>query len=96
MEPSTIFVGISILKGHLNVALHPSEGAQALSNTTTSIATLVTDLEAIHPRVVTLESTGGEKIKVSGAISRRVGRAGSCSFLSLFGSSKRERTTKAT
>ena len=68
MEPSSIIAGINISKAHLNVALHPSEGERVLPNTTTSIATLVTDLEAIHPRVIALESTGGDEWPVVRAL----------------------------
>jgi transposase len=68
MEPSSMFVGINVSKAHLDVALHPSDGERVLPNTTTSIATLVTDLEAIHPSVIALESTGGDEWPVARAL----------------------------
>ncbi len=68
MEPSSMFVGINVSKAHLNIALHPAEGEHVLSNTTTSIATLVADLEAIHPSVIALESTGGDEWPVVRAL----------------------------
>ncbi len=70
MEPSSIFVGINISKARLNVALHPSEEACVLPNTTTSLASLVTDLEAIQPRVIALESTGGDEWPVVRALGK--------------------------
>jgi hypothetical protein len=60
MEPSSTVVGINVSKAHLSVALHPSDGEHVLPNTTTSIETLVTELETIHPAVIALESTDGD------------------------------------
>jgi hypothetical protein len=60
MESPSVFVGINVSKAHLNIALHPSREERVLPHTATSIATLVTDLEAIHPTVIALEPTGGD------------------------------------
>lgn len=68
MEPSSVFVGINISKSHLNVALHPSKEERVLPNTATSIATLVRELEAIHPTAVALESTGGDQWPLTRAL----------------------------
>jgi hypothetical protein len=46
------FVGINVSKAHLNIALHLLREERVLPHTATSIATLVTDLEAIHPTVI--------------------------------------------
>ena len=60
MESPSVFVGINVSKAHLNIALHPSREERVLPHTATSTATLVTDLEVIHPTVIALESTGGD------------------------------------
>ncbi len=68
MESPSIFVGINVSEAQLNVALHPSREARILSHTATSIATLVAELEAIHPRVIALESTGGDEWPLTRAL----------------------------
>jgi transposase len=70
MESPSVFVGINVSKAHLNIALHPSREERVLPHTATSIATLVTDLEAIHPTVIALESTGGDVWPLTRACSR--------------------------
>lgn len=68
MEPSSVFVGINVSKAQLNVALHPSKEERVLPHTATSIATLVAYLEVIHPRVIALESTGGDEWPLTRAL----------------------------
>lgn len=68
MGSSSVFVGINVSKARLNVALHPSREERVLPHTTTSIETLVADLEAIHPRVIALESTGGDEWPLTRAL----------------------------
>lgn len=68
MEPPSVFVGITVSKAHLNVALHPSGEERILPHTAIDIATLVIDLEAIHPTVIALESTGGDEWPLTRAL----------------------------
>lgn len=68
MKSPSIFVGINVSEAQLNVALHPSREERILPHTATSIATLVAELEAIHPRVIALESTGGDEWTLTRAL----------------------------
>lgn len=68
MESHSVFVGINVSKAQLSVALHPSNEERVLPHTATSIAMLVADLEAIHPTVIALESTGGDEWPLTRAL----------------------------
>ena len=60
-EPSPIFVGVDVSTTNLNVTLHPSESQQMFPNTAIGVATVVTYLQTLRPRVIAVESTGGDE-----------------------------------
>jgi len=59
MSKSSLFVGIDVAKAQLDVALRPTGERWAVPNDDTSIAVLVSQLEAAHPTLIVLEATGG-------------------------------------
>lgn len=60
-ELSQIFVGVGVSSAHLNVTLHPSESEQVFPNTDIGVATLATYLQTLQPKVIAVESTGGDE-----------------------------------
>src|SRR5690242_7140047 len=52
-------VGIDVSKAHLDLAVHQQGTPQRLANDADGIASLVTQLADLAPRLVVLEATGG-------------------------------------
>lgn len=68
MELSSIVVGINVSKEQLSIVLHPTKEERLLPHTAKSITTLVEDLITVHPRVIALESTGGDEWPLTRAL----------------------------
>jgi transposase len=68
MSAAQIFVGIDVAKAQLDIALRPTGERWAIPNEDASIATLVTQLQAICPVLIVLEATGGFQRAVVAAL----------------------------
>jgi transposase len=68
MSEPQLFVGIDVAKAHLDIALRPTGERWAVPNDDTSIAALVSHLEAAHPTLIVLEATGGFQRAVVAAL----------------------------
>src|SRR5512132_428636 len=53
------FVGIDVAKAQLDIAVRPSGERRAVPNSTDGVATLVEQVQALHPTLIVLEATGG-------------------------------------
>jgi transposase len=68
MSAPQIFVGIDVAKAQLDIALRPTGERWAAPNEDASIATLVTQLQAMCPVLIVLEATGGFQRAVVAAL----------------------------
>jgi transposase len=68
MSSPPIFVGIDVAKAHLDVALRPTGERWAVPNEDASIATLVTQIQAVSPVLIVLEASGGYQRAVVAAL----------------------------
>jgi transposase len=68
MSVSQIFVGIDVAKAQRDIALRPTGERWAVPNEDASIATLVTQFQAVHPVRIVLEATGGFQRAVVAAL----------------------------
>src|SRR5262247_2930183 len=60
------FVGIDVAKAQLDIAVRPSGERWAVSNDADGVATLVEQLQPLHPTLIVLEATGGlERVATS-------------------------------
>jgi transposase len=62
------FVGIDVGKAHLEVALWDSETSWRVSNDGDGIEKLITRLQALSPRLIVVEATGGLELPVVAAM----------------------------
>ncbi len=69
METPPPFVGIDVSSQRLDVDLAPVSQPFSEPNTEDGIASLVTRLKALNPKIVLLEATGGYEISVAYALS---------------------------
>ena len=53
------FMGIDVAKAQLDIAVRPSGERWAVPNNTDGVATLVEQVQALHPTLMVLEATGG-------------------------------------
>ena len=53
------FVGIDVAKAQLDIAVRPSGERWAVPNDAGGVATLVEQVQALHPTLIGLEATGG-------------------------------------
>jgi transposase len=53
------FMGIDVAKAQLDIAVRPSGERWAVPNDTNGVATLVEQVQALHPTLIVLEATGG-------------------------------------
>jgi transposase len=53
------FMGIDVAKAQLDIAVRPSGERWAVPNNTDGVATLVEQVQALHPTLIVLEATGG-------------------------------------
>lgn len=68
MSAPQIFVGIDVAKAQLDIALRPTGERWEVPNEDASIATLVTQLQAVCPVLIVLEATGGFQRAVVAAL----------------------------
>jgi transposase len=59
MSDVPCFVGIDVAKAQLDIAVRPSGERWAVPNDTGGVATLVEQVQALHPTLIVLEATGG-------------------------------------
>ena len=59
MDDVPCFVGIDVAKAQLDIAVRPSGERWAVSNDADGVATLVEQLQPLHPTLIVLEATGG-------------------------------------
>jgi transposase len=69
MPEAAVYVGIDVAKRHLDVAVHPSGEAWRTEHTEASLAALAERLQALQPRLVVLEATGGLEVLLVGVLS---------------------------
>jgi transposase len=62
------FVGIDVAKAQLDIAVRPSGARWTVPNDPSGVATLVDQLQALHPTLIVLEATGGLERAVTGAL----------------------------
>ena len=53
------FVGMDVAKAQRDIALRPSGERWAVPNDASGVATLVDQLQVLHPTLMVLEATGG-------------------------------------
>jgi transposase len=70
-SPPAVSVGIDVGKTDVSIAVYPSGEAWTSATTAQALRTLARRLEALAPRVVVLEATGGYEIPVLGALAER-------------------------
>ena len=68
MDQESVYAGIDVAKDRLDVALRPSGAARTVAHDTDGIRDLVSELQALGPSVVVLESTGGLELPLAGAL----------------------------
>jgi transposase len=59
MSDVPCFVGIDVAKAQLDIAVRPSGERWAVPNDAGGVATLVEQVQALHPTLIVLEATGG-------------------------------------
>ena len=65
---SQVFVGIDVAKAQLDIALRPTGERWAVTNDDAGIAALVERLQALQPKLIVLEATGGYQRAVVAAL----------------------------
>lgn len=68
MTHTATFVGIDVSKAQLDIAMHASPDAWAVSNAAAGIQDLVTRLKALAPACIVLEATGGLELAAATAL----------------------------
>ena len=68
MSDVPCFVGIDVAKAQLGHCLRPSGERWAVPNDASGVATLVDQLQALHPTLIVLEATGGLERAVTSAL----------------------------
>ena len=67
MEQSTV-IGIDVAKEHLDVHVRPTDEARRVTYDDAGVASLVTRLHALGPRIVVLEATGGYEVPLAATL----------------------------
>jgi transposase len=62
------FVGIDVAKAQLDIAVRPSGARWTVPHDPSGVATLVDQLQALHPTLMVLDATGGLERAVTGAL----------------------------
>ena len=62
------FIGLDVAKAQLDIAVRPSGARWTVPNDPSGVATLVDQLQALHPTLIVLEATGGLERAVTGAL----------------------------
>jgi transposase len=68
MSDMPCFGGIDVAKAQLDIALRPSGERWAVPNDASGVATLVEQVQALHPTLIVLEATGGLERAVTSAL----------------------------
>jgi transposase len=68
MRDVPCFIGIDVAKAQLDIAIRPSGERWAVPNDAGDIMTLVERLQALHPALIVLETTGGWERAVTSAL----------------------------
>src|SRR5712691_3249131 len=68
MSDVPCFFGIDVANSQLDVALRPSGERWAVPNDASGVATLVDQVQALHPTLIVLEATGGLERAVTSAL----------------------------
>ena len=68
MSDVPCFIGIAVAKAQLDSALRPSGERWAGPNDASGVATLVEQVQALHPTLIVLEATGGLERAVTSAL----------------------------
>ena len=63
-DPAEIFVGIDVSKARLDVAAHNQPSSWQAANTDAGIADLVKQMQAMNPKLIVLEATGGFELRL--------------------------------
>lgn len=69
MMKSEIYVGVDVSKERLDAFIHPTGSRLPIENTEVGHQRLREQLEAVSPRLIVLESTGGLEVPVVGVLS---------------------------
>ena len=68
MSDVPCFIGIDVAKAQLDIAVRPTGARWTVPNDASGVATLVDQLQALHPTLIVLEATGGLERAVTGAL----------------------------
>ena len=68
MTQESIYAGIDVAKDRLDLALRPSGTVRTVAYDAAGISSLVSELQALEPSAVVLESTGGLELPLAGAL----------------------------
>src|SRR5712692_5641576 len=68
MSDVPCFVGIDVAKAQLDIALRPPGERWAVANDASGVATLVDQVQTLHPTLIVLEATGGLERAVTSAL----------------------------
>lgn len=68
METIPLFVGVDVAKGHLDLAVRPSEETWQVTHDEPGIQGLVSRLQELQPTLVILEATGGLELPLVAAL----------------------------
>ena len=66
MRQESVYAGIDVAKDRLDVALRPSGAVRTVAYEEAGIRGLVSELQALGPAAVVLESTGGLELPLAG------------------------------
>lgn len=69
MSPTPCYLGIDVAKARLDLAVRPSGEHWQSANEPTAIAALVERVQAVAPRLIVLEATGGYERAAATALS---------------------------
>lgn len=68
MTSESIYIGIDVAKGRLDIAVRPGKEELSVDNDEAGIGTLVSRLKSLKPVLVVLEATGGLELPVTAAL----------------------------
>ena len=68
MTQESVFAGIDVAKDRLDMALRPSGTVRTVAYDSAGISNLVSELQALEPSAVVLESIGGLELSLAGAL----------------------------
>jgi len=68
MNTSPLYVGIDVSKDRLDLAVRPGGRTWSCANAPSAFAALVTELQALPPRLIVMEATGALELPVAAAL----------------------------